>query len=414
MNEVFLDTSAVLSGEIGKYEKVYISPLTLSELEHIKTSDRPEYIKYLAREAIREMLGNPKIVYTTYSQKEVNKLLKKYDFLSDINDHRILCQAVLTAHKYCGGVIDFITNDAAQHVIGQRIPEIWSTYLGHVIPQEDHSFCGWGKYFPSPNDMALLYSDPKINTLRCKANEFAEIFEGKDLKDILFWNGNEYTKLKYKDIKNPYTGEVIKPRNLEQKMAFHMLQNQDIKVKLLTSSWGSGKTMLALNYALEQIGAGRYQKLVFVRNNIVVADTKDIGYLPGDLRAKMSIWGGVIADHLGGQEMLDHLIDEGTIEIFPLSHIRGRSIRSSIVLCDECENLNDKLVTLLLSRIEEDSEIIFCGDIAQIDDKRFEKNNGIYAMITSLSGNPLFGMVKLIKSERGRVPRLCDLISPPR
>ena len=67
MNEVFLDTSAVLSGEISKHEKVYISPLTLSELEHIKTSDRPEYIKYLAREAIREILGNPKIVYTTYS-----------------------------------------------------------------------------------------------------------------------------------------------------------------------------------------------------------------------------------------------------------------------------------------------------------------------------------------------------------
>jgi len=90
-----------------------------------------------------------------------------------------------------------------------------------------------------------------------------------------------------------------------------MLQNQDIKVKLLTSAWGSGKTMLALNYALEQIGAGRYQKLVFVRNNIVVADTKDIGFLPGDVRSKMSIWGGVIADHLGGQEMLDHLIDDG-------------------------------------------------------------------------------------------------------
>ena len=112
--------------------------------------------------------------------------------------------------------------------------------------------------------------------------------------------------------------------------------------------------------------------------------------------------------------MLDHLIDDGQVEIYPLSHMRGRSIRNSIVLCDECENLNDKLVTLLLSRIEEDSEIIFCGDVAQIDDKRFEKNNGIQAMISSLAGDPLFGMVKLIKSERGRVPKLCDLIIPPK
>lgn len=63
--------------------------------------------------------------------------------------------------------------------------------------------------------MAMIYSDPKINTLHCKTNEFAEIFEGSTLKDILFWNGKEYTNLKYHDIKNPYIGETIKPRNLE-------------------------------------------------------------------------------------------------------------------------------------------------------------------------------------------------------
>ena len=413
MSNIFLDTSAVLAGELKQHEICYISPLTLSELEHIKTSDRPEHIKYLAREAIREILKNPKIVCTTYNQKEVDKLLKRYNFLSNINDHRILCEAALTAEKYENGSIDFITNDAAQHVLGQRIPQLNSSYLGYVSKPFESHFCGWGKYYPNEEEMALLYTDPQMNVLKCKTNEFAEIYEGSDLKDVLFWNGHEYTKLKYKDIKNPYIGETIHPRNLEQKMAFHMLQNQDIKVKLLTSAWGSGKTMLALNYALEQIGAGKYSKLVFVRNNIVVADTKDIGFLPGDLRAKMSIWGGVIADHLGGQEMLDTLLDEGAIEIYPLSHIRGRSIRSAIVLCDECENLNDKLVTLLLSRIEEDSEIVFCGDVAQIDDPRFEKNNGIRAMISALAGEPLFGMVKLIKSERGRVPKLCDLIIPP-
>lgn len=415
MDAVFLDTSAVLNGEIHKHDDCYISPLTLSELEHIKTSDRPEHIKYLAREAIRQILSNPKIVYATYNQKEVTKLLKKYNFLSDINDHHILCEAALTAKQREGGNITFITYDAAQYVLGQQIPELLAVYLGNCEANtKDESFCGWGKYFPTEEEMSLLYTDPQMNILKCRTNEFAKIYEGSELKDVLFWNGKEYAKLKYKDIKNPYIGETIKPRNLEQKMAFQMLQNQDIKVKLLTSAWGSGKTMIALNYALEQIGAGRYQKLVFVRNNIVVADTKDIGYLPGDLRSKMSIWGGVIADHLGGQEMLDHLIDQGTVEIFPLSHIRGRSIKSAIVLCDECENLNDKLVTLLLSRIEEDSEIIFCGDVAQIDDKRFEQNNGIKCMIHSLAGNPLFGMVKLIKSERGCVPKLCDLIIPPK
>lgn len=411
MSKVFLDTSAVLSGAIKDNVGIMLSPITLSELEHIKTSDnKTDHIKYLAREAIRDIL-NKNITFVEINNKKVDKLLKKYSFLSNINDHRILCEAALSS---TGEPITFYTNDAAQYIFAKRMKELKPVYLANKITEELHTFCGWSKYFPAPADMAELYSDPTKNVLNCKINEFAEIYEGQTLKDILFWNGKEYTKLKYKDIRNPYTQETVKPRNLEQKMAFHMLQNQDIKVKLLTSAWGSGKTMLALNYALEQIGAGRYAKLVFIRNNIVVADTKDIGYLPGDIRAKMSIWGGVIADHLGGQAMLDELIDQGTIEIFPLSHIRGRSIRSSIVLCDECENLNDKLVTLLLSRIEEDSEIIFCGDVAQIDDKRFERNNGIHCMINALAGNPLFGMVKLVKSERGQVPRLCDLIIPPR
>ena len=128
---------------------------------------------------------------------------------------------------------------------------------------------------------------------------------------------------------------------------------------------------------------------------------------------KMAIWGAPLSDHLGGQDTLLQLIDEGVIEIYPLSHIRGRSIKSSIVLCDECENMNDKLVTLLLSRIEESSIVIFCGDVVQIDDKHFEKNNGIRAMLQHLAGEPLFGTVKLIKSERGKVPQLCDKIRPP-
>jgi PhoH-like ATPase len=127
----------------------------------------------------------------------------------------------------------------------------------------------------------------------------------------------------------------------------------------------------------------------------------------------MLIWGGPLADHLGGMEMLEQLIEEGIIEIFPLSHIRGRSIKDSIVICDECENMNDKLVTLLMSRIEDGSELIFCGDVAQIDNRKFEVNNGIVSMIKHLAGQPLFGTVKLLKSERGPVAELCNLIRPP-
>ena len=411
----FLDTSAILNGALKQFQNdICISPLAVTELENIKTSyNKDEHIKYLAREAIRTILQANNIEYTIVPQKQIDKLLKKYNFLSNINDHRLLCEASILAEE-SHEKIEFVTSDGALFLFAEQIPNIQAVFLFDKEPIKEQDYCGWGKYFPTDEQLAMLYSDPKINILNCKINEFAEIFVNGTLKDVLFWNGEEYTTLKYKPIKNPYLNETIKPRNLEQKMAFHLLQNQNIKVKLLFSAWGGGKTMIALNYALEQVGKGAYSKIVFVRNNIIAAGTNDIGFLPGDVREKLSIFTRCIADHVGGEEALDELMDQGIIEAIPLSHIRGRSLKDSIVFCDECENMDDKLVTLLMSRIEENSELIFCGDIAQIDKTIFTERNGIRSMLQNLAGEPLFGAVKLIKSERGAVPRLCDKLIPPK
>lgn len=404
----FLDTSAVLNGGLDLYTNCYISPITLMELENIKEGKDKDK-QYKARIAVRKIINSLSIQIPTFSQWRINHILHKYNFLSNINDHLIIATAVLLAKQ---NKVYFITSDSAQFLFAKRIPQL-TPALFENSNNKNEEYCGWTDYWPNDNELNLLYSEPENNILCCKTNEFAKVYVDGQLKDILFWNGERYRPIKYKDIKNPYLGETIRPRNTEQKMAFDLLQNQDIKVKLLTSAWGGGKTLMALNYALEQIAHGTYQKLVFVRNNIIAAGTNDIGYLPGDIRSKLSIFTRCIADHVGGEEKLEEMMDDRLVEAIPLSHVRGRSIRDSIVLCDECENMDDKLVTLLMSRIEADSEIIFCGDVAQIDSKRFEENNGIRSMIKHLSGDPLFGMIKLIKSERGPVPRLCDKMIPP-
>ena len=412
----FLDTSAVLNGGLSLFDDIYISPLVVQELEHIKTSaTKDPHIKFLAREAVNYILTNQeKFSWSLISQKKINKLLNKYDFLSDIPDHRLICEALLIAADI-DAVVGFATSDGAQALFVQQFPRL---HLKLVTTKEQKTtlpdeFCGWGKYWPTNQQFETIYASPQFNILNAKTNEFCELFEGDELKDIVFWDGSKYGPMRYKDMKNPYTNETIRPRNLEQKMAFHLLQNSNIKVKLLTSAWGGGKTLLALTYALEQVSRGNFAKMVFVRNNIIVANTNDIGFLPGDVQSKLSIFTRCIADHVGGEEMLDQLIADGIIEAVPLSHIRGRSIRDSIVLCDECENMDDKLVTLLMSRIEESSELIFCGDVAQIDKRVFETNNGIRSLLHNLAGEPLFGTVKLIKSERGPVAALCDRLRPP-
>lgn len=127
MKRIFLDTSAVLTGAIKDNHDIILSPITLSELEHIKTADnKPDNIKYLAREAVRDILQNSYITFTMYDNKKIDHLLKKYNFLSNINDHRILCQAALAANN---DIINFYTNDAAQYLFAKRMKELNPIYI---------------------------------------------------------------------------------------------------------------------------------------------------------------------------------------------------------------------------------------------------------------------------------------------
>ena len=409
----YFDTSAILANGKLLDKESYVSHFVVSELEEIKNSSvKDEQVKARARQATRALIANPQCRTYNLDLQKIERVRKSRKWLPDNMDGRIIAEAILLREQTNANIC-FWTADYNMKLFAQA-----EDFYIHFVTQDcaeniQEPWSGWGKYYPTEEEMNSLYTQPNFNILNCKTNEFAMIHEGEKLKDILFWNGNSYTKLKYKEMKNPYTQEIIKPRNLQQKMAMHMLQNQDIKVKTLYSSWGGGKTLLALTYALEQIAKGNYQKLVFVRHNIIASDTNDIGFLPGTMIEKMKIWGMCMAAHVGGEMMLDQLLEEGIIEIFPLSHMRGLSIRDSIVIADECENLTTKHITLLMSRIEENSEIIFCGDMAQVDFKRGEKYSGMNHMINSLAGEALFGAVKLIKSERGPVPRLCDKISPP-
>ena len=102
------------------------------------------------------------------------------------------------------------------------MPHLEAIFLNDNTDMVEAEYCGWGKYYPNEKNMSLLYEDPKINILNCKTNEFAEIYEGQELKDILFWNGKNYRPLKYKEF-TTVMGERISPRNIEQKMYLDLL-----------------------------------------------------------------------------------------------------------------------------------------------------------------------------------------------
>ena len=402
---VFLDTSALLNECANNYNKVYISPLTVKELENIKASStKDEHTKYLARHLVRDILFNERYeVVRGETEKEIDRYIKKHSTLNDIADHRIIASAALL-QKRLHEDVDFITSDGAQYLAAWNVG-IQASFYEPVEKKEE--YCGWKKVEPTEEELTKLYSNPEINTFCAKINEFIEIFVDNELKDIQMWDGEHYRTLNYKEFKTPL-GEKIRPRNLEQKMYLDLLQNKDIPIKLCIGRFGSGKSLLALSYALHEIHIGRFDKIIFVKNNLDVKGAGRLGTLPGDEIAKQYPWLRQIEDHIGFQKFEEYL-ESGIIEPAHLSTLRGRDLKNSIILVDEAENLLTTNIQLLLGRIAENSEIIFCADVKQCD-YRNEKMSGIPKLIERLKGNKLFGMVKLIKAERSAVAATADLL----
>lgn len=404
----FADTSALLHQKnlIESQAKILISPLTLQELEGIKNNEKESgSIKFKAREVVRAILTTNQFEIITIDNHKIDKMLKKYSFLSNINDHRIICAAELYAEQEKQD-LTFFTSDALQYLFALRMPHLMAV---HPSEEDDieREWGGWEKYYPNETEMSMLYSDPKMNILKCKTNEFAKIYDGSTLKDVLFWDGNEYRHLKYKEFVAP-TGERIVPRNTEQKMYLDLLQNDSIPIKLCIGHFGTGKSMFAETWATYQLQSGKFDKIVFVKNNLEVKGAGILGTLPGDEIDKQYPWLRQLEDHLGPQ-LFEEYLDTGRIEPAHLSTLRGRDLKHSLILVDEAENLLTTNIQLLLGRVAEGSQIIFCADIKQCDYKS-NTMSGVPRLIQALAGNPLFGMVKLIKTERSKVAACADLL----
>lgn len=254
-----------------------------------------------------------------------------------------------------------------------------------------------------------LYNNVKINSFDCLTNQYLIVKEGDIVVDILKWTGNQYERLSYKQINNNYTGK-IKPANLQQDLAFDMLQDKNTTIKVLTGRFGSGKTFLMITTALQLISDGKFDNIIWVRNNQEVKDTKAIGALPGGPMDKLLPFAMPIADHVGGIDGLELLVKQNKLEIEHLGWIRGSSFSNAIIMCSEAENLTKQHVQLLIGRVGKGSNLWLDGDFKQVDSKVFEENNGLRIAIDRLKGNKLFGYVNLEKSERSETAALADLL----
>jgi PhoH-like ATPase len=198
----------------------------------------------------------------------------------------------------------------------------------------------------------------------------------------------------------------VRGRSAEQRIALDLLLDDSVGIVSLGGRAGTGKSALALCAGLEQVMERRKHKKVIVFRPLYAVGGQELGYLPGNEAEKMSPWGQAVYDTLGAlvhENVMEEVAARGMLEVLPLTHIRGRSLHDAFVIVDEAQSLERGVLLTVLSRIGTGSRVVLTHDVAQRDNLRVGRHDGIAAVIEVLKGHPLFAHVTLTRSERSPI-----------
>ncbi|MBB4700839.1 PhoH-like ATPase [Sphaerisporangium siamense] len=198
-------------------------------------------------------------------------------------------------------------------------------------------------------------------------------------------------------------------RSAEQRIALDLLMDPEVGIVSLGGRAGTGKSALALCAGLEAVLERRQHRKVVVFRPLYAVGGQELGYLPGTENEKMGPWAQAVYDTLGAvttPEVIEEVLDRGMLEVLPLTHIRGRSLHDAFVIVDEAQSLERGVLLTVLSRIGANSRVVLTHDIAQRDNLRVGRHDGVVAVVEKLKGHPLFAHITLTRSERSPIAAL--------
>ena len=201
----------------------------------------------------------------------------------------------------------------------------------------------------------------------------------------------------------------LRGRSAEQRVALDLLLDPEIGIVSLGGRAGTGKSALALCAGLEAVMERRQHRKVIVFRPLYAVGGQELGYLPGSEADKMGPWAQAVYDTLSAvttQDVIDEVLVRDMFEVLPLTHIRGRSLHDAFVIVDEAQSLERGVLLTVLSRIGSGSRVVLTHDIAQRDNLRVGRHDGVIAVIEKLKGHPLFAHTTLIRSERSQIAAL--------
>jgi PhoH-like ATPase len=412
-----LDTSVLLSDPRAIFRfaehQVVLPVVVISELE--KKRHDPE-IGYFARQALRnldelrskhERLDFPIAVGEGGSLRvELNhsnqSVLPSGLQLGD-NDSRILSVALNLANE--GLEVTVVSKDLPMRVKAASVGLAAEEYRAELAPES-----GW----------------TGIAEIAMGADEMAELYEAETMKSKTVKDMPVNTSLVISSERGSALGRVTSPgvislvrgdrdlfglngRSAEQRLAIDVLLDPTIGIVSLGGRAGTGKSALALCAGLEAVLERQLHRKIMVFRPLYAVGGQDLGYLPGDATEKMNPWAEATFDTLSSvvsHNVVEEIMDRGLLEVLPLTHIRGRSLHDAFVIVDEAQSLERNVLLTMLSRIGQNSRVVLTHDVAQRDNLRVGRHDGVASVIEALKGQSLFAHLTLMRSERSAIAAL--------
>ncbi len=433
-NLFVLDTNVILYDynclESFANDDVVIPITVLEELDQFKKGH--SQINYNARQFVRILDGfvGDKLVTrgaTTGNGKGKLKIITNHQnepkvresFSDSKPDHRILSVAYhLTENEKKRNVV-LISKDINLRLKAKSLGIVAMDYSTDRIKDIENLYPGKQtvENFPDTIIDALYQSEnglalETVDLPSLIPNEYL-ILKNYQKSALAFYNSAE-DQVQRVEKQSAYG---INPRNAEQSFALHALMNPDVQLVTISGKAGTGKTLLALASALEM--RRRYQQIYLARP-IVPLSNRDLGFLPGDIEAKIDPYMQPLFDNLAviknryGErdpeyKRISDMIAQNKLVISPLAYIRGRSLERIFFIVDEAQNLTPHEVKTIITRAGEGTKVVFTGDPYQIDTPYLDaQSNGLTFLIDRMKGQKLYAHVNLEKGERSKLAELAS------
>lgn len=321
------------------------------------------------------------------------------------NDSRIL--AVARNLQAEGYDVTVVSKDLPLRIKASSVGLLAEEYRAELAITDSSGWTGMSELTLSGEQVDLLYESetlyvPEASELPVHTGLTIQSERGKALGRVTA-EGN------VRLVRGDREAFGLKGRSAEQRVALDLLLDPDVGIVSMGGRAGTGKSALALCAGLEAVLERRQHQKVMVFRPLYAVGGQELGYLPGTEAEKMGPWAQAVFDTLGsvaGKEVIEEVSARGMLEVLPLTHIRGRSLHDAFVIVDEAQSLERNVLLTVLSRIGANSRVVLTHDVAQRDNLRVGRYDGVVAVIEKLKGHPLFAHVTLTRSERSQIAAL--------